>query len=75
MLLQQCHPNTAGSLATARRTEYNPHCFCCFLCVVGHPPKLGETAKEYRIVLNDTKATMTMTPDVLLKQRSNLQLY
>ena len=32
------------------------HCFClcfccffCFFCVVGYPPKLGETAKVYRI--------------------------
>ena len=23
--------------------------FCCFLYVVGYPPKLGETAKVYRI--------------------------
>ena len=26
VLLQQCHPNSAGSLVIARRTECYPHC-------------------------------------------------
>ena len=26
-----------------------PIVFVCFFCVVGYPPKLGETAKVYRI--------------------------
>ena len=42
VLLQQCHPNSAGSLVIARRTEYNPHCFCCYLCVVGYPQNWGK---------------------------------
>ena len=42
MLLQQCHPNSAGSLVIARRTERNPQCFCCFFCVVGYPPNWGK---------------------------------
>ena len=43
---QQCHPNSAGSLVIARRTEWNIVLLflCCWL-----PPKLGETAKVYRI--------------------------
>ena len=27
-----------------------PFVFCCFFCVVGYPPKLGETAKVYRYI-------------------------
>ena len=48
VLLQQCHPNLAGSLVIARRTEWN--IVLLFFCVVGSrlPPKLGETAKVYR---------------------------
>ena len=45
--LQQCHPNSVGSLVIARRTEWNIvllFSLCCRL-----PPKLGETAKVYRI--------------------------
>ena len=42
VLLQQCHPNMAGSLLIAGRTECNPHCFCCFLCVVSNPPNWGK---------------------------------
>ena len=42
VLLQQRHPNSAGSLVIARRTEWNPHCFCCFFCVVGYPPNWGK---------------------------------
>ena len=50
VLLQQCHPNSAGSLVIARRTESNPHCFFVFLCVCcwPAPSKLGETAKVYK---------------------------
>ena len=47
VLLQQSHPNSAGSLVIARRTECNPHCFCVSLCC-RLPPKLRETAKVYR---------------------------
>ena len=42
VLLQQCHPNSAESLVIARRTEWKPHCFCCFLCVVSYPPNWGK---------------------------------
>ena len=38
VLLQQCHPNSAGSLITARRTEYNPPLFLFSLCVVSCSP-------------------------------------
>ena len=38
VLPQKCHHNSAVPLVIARRTECNPHCFCCFLCVVGYPP-------------------------------------
>ena len=40
VLLQQCHPNSAGSVVIARRTEENTHCFC-FFCVVSYPPNWG----------------------------------
>ena len=42
MVLQQCHPNSAGSLVIARGTEWGPHCFCLFFCVVGYPPNWGK---------------------------------
>ena len=42
MLLHQCYPNSAGSLVIARGTEWGPHCFCCFFCVVGYPPNWGK---------------------------------
>ena len=48
MLLQQCHPNLAGSLVIARGTEWGPHCFVVLLCC-RLPPKLGDMAKVYRI--------------------------
>ena len=48
MLLQQCHPNLAGSLVIARRTEYNPHCFLLLSLFCQLPLKLGQTAKVYR---------------------------
>ena len=41
VLLQQCHPNSTGSLVIAR-TEWNHHCFCCFFCVVGYSPNWGK---------------------------------
>ena len=56
MLLQQCHPNSAGSLVIAGRTELNPHCFCLFLLCCRLPPKQGETAKVYRIEIDRSVA-------------------
>ena len=47
VLLQQCHPNSAGSLVIARGTEWGPHCFVVLLCCK-LLPKLGEMAKVYR---------------------------
>ena len=44
VLLQQCHPNSAGSLVIAGGTEWGPHCFCCFF-VLSATPKLGETPR------------------------------
>ena len=35
-------PNLAGSFVIAGRTEWNPHCFCCFFCVVGYPLNWGK---------------------------------
>ena len=40
MLLQQCHPNSAGSLIIARGTEWGPHCFCCSF-VLSATPQTG----------------------------------
>ena len=39
-LLQQCHPNSAGSLVIARGTEWGPHCFCCSF-VLSATPQTG----------------------------------
>ena len=47
VLLQQCHPNSAGSLVIARMSEIPIVLLfpvCCWL-----PPKLGETAKVYTV--------------------------
>ena len=46
--LQQCHPNSAGSLVIARRTEWN--IVLLFLCVVGYPPNWGKRPRyiEYQ---------------------------
>ena len=41
VLLQQCHPNSAGSLIIAGGTEWGPHCFVVLLCC-RLPPKLGK---------------------------------
>ena len=41
-LLQQCHPNSAGSLVIAKERSKTPHCFCCFFCVVGYPLDWGK---------------------------------
>ena len=44
VLLQQCHPNSAGSLVIARRTEWNPHCFVVFF-VLSATPQTGGNGK------------------------------
>ena len=41
MSLQQCHPNSAGSLVIARRTECNPHCFVVFFVLLATPQTGG----------------------------------
>ena len=40
VLLQQCHPNSAGSLVIARGMEWGPHCFCCYF-VLSATPQTG----------------------------------
>ena len=40
LLLQQCHPNSAGSFVIARGMEWGPHCFCCSF-VLSATPQTG----------------------------------
>ena len=42
VLLQQCHPNSAGSLVIARGTEWGPHCFCCSFVLSATPQTGGK---------------------------------
>ena len=55
VLLQQCHPNSAGSLIIAKRTKGNTHSFVVFLCVVGYLPNWGKRPRYIdRIEINTT---------------------
>ena len=62
VLLQQCHPNSAGSLVIAEGTEWGPQCFCCSF-VLSAIPKLGEMAKVYRQI--ELKEMFLILPEML----------
>ena len=47
MSLHQCHPNSARSLIIARRTELNPHCFCCSFVLSATPQTGGNSQGIY----------------------------
>ena len=48
VLLQQCHPNSAGSLIIAEKNGVKPPLFFVVSFVLSATPELGETAKVYR---------------------------
>ena len=47
VLLQQCHPNSAGSLVIAGGTEWGPHCFCCSFVLLATPQTGGNGQGSY----------------------------
>ena len=72
MKLQQCHPNLAGSLVTARRTECNPHCFVVVFCVVSYPPNWGKWPRyidiQFRLQTLTTRASNLEVPEKKIPQ-------
>ena len=61
MLLQQCHPNLAGSLVIARGTEMGSPLFLLFFCVVGYPPNWGKWPRYIDRLGNRTANTNNQT--------------